>query len=393
MFSKLLADQFFRLLDNIPNGQFEVECPDGQIRLLGQGNSEAGTAKLSIHDWSMIPIMMRKGDIGLTEAYRDGLWSTPDLTKVLVTGMQGADSIRGLVRGGFLTRAASRMKYLMRTNSIKGSRKNIQAHYDLGNDFYQLWLDSSMTYSSAIFDSNANALSGNERLNLAQLNKYDRILDQLDKQSGSLLEVGCGWGGFADRALETRGFGYKGITLSEEQKSFADSRLGDTKKVQLQDYRHQSGLYDNIVSIEMFEAVGESFWPVYFEKLKSLLTSKGSAVVQTITIRDESFEAYRLRGDMFRTFIFPGGMLPSKTRFKEEANRAGLQIADCFDFGQDYATTVQLWLNNFESRLDEITALGFDDAFIRVWRFYLAACIAGFVSENTSVMQAKLVHA
>ena len=218
-------------------------------------------------------------------------------------------------------------------------------------------------------------------------------MDQLDHQSGSLLEVGCGWGGFADRALETRDFGYKGITLSEEQKSFADSRLDDTEKVQLQDYRHQSGLYDNIVSIEMFEAVGESFWPVYFEKLKSLLASKGSAVVQTITIRDESFEAYRLRGDMFRTFIFPGGMLPSKTRFKEEANRAGLQIVDCFDFGQDYATTVQLWLNNFESRLDEITALGFDNAFIRVWRFYLAACIAGFVSENTSVMQAKLVHA
>ena len=212
MISRIAADQFFRILDKSPNGQFRIYSPDGRVRELGQGHSN-DVAELTIDDWRVFSSAMRKGEIGLTETYRDGLWSTPDLTKVLVLGMQNSADLVSLIRGGFLTRMSSRMLYLLRANSLKGSRKNIQAHYDLGNDFYKLWLDPSMSYSAALYGDNA-ALN----LEQAQHNKYDRILERLDTNRGSLLEIGCGWGGFAERSQQSGDFEYRGITLSAEQK-------------------------------------------------------------------------------------------------------------------------------------------------------------------------------
>ncbi len=392
MIYRIAADRFFRLLDGMPHGKFEVHCPDGRIRELGQGSS-GDVAKLAIHNWKMFPSVMCRGEIGLTETYRDGYWSTPDLSNVLTTGMENTQSITSLIRGSFVTRALSQVKYLARANSLKGSRKNIQAHYDLGNDFYELWLDQGMTYSSALYQGQEQTNQQEVALNIAQQQKYDRIINQLDADTGSLLEIGCGWGAFAERALERGDFDYKGVTLSDEQKAYADNRLGRDDLVKLQDYRHLDGKFQSIVSIEMFEAVGEAYWPVYFAKLKSLLAEEGTAVLQTITIKNESFEKYRTRGDMFRTFIFPGGMLPSPARFAEEAEKVGLQITDQFEFGLDYARTLKVWLADFEANLDEIRSQGFDEGFIRVWRFYLAACIAGFTTGNTNVMQVKLTHA
>lgn len=243
-----------------------------------------------------------------------------------------------------------------------------------------------MTYSSAMFQQ------GSEALQHAQHNKYDRIIERLHP-SGDVLEIGCGWGGFAERALETRDYTIKGLTLSQEQKRFADVRLNKGANIALQDYRHEDGQYDNIVSIEMFEAVGEQYWDSYFQKIAQSLKTQGRAMIQTITIDERYFESYRKGGDFIRTYIFPGGMLPSTERFVGVAKKAGLAVADQFHFGQDYAKTLQHWLENFDAKISEVRALGFDDAFIRIWRLYLAACIGSFRVGRTSVMQAELRHA
>ena len=263
---------------------------------------------------------------------------------------------------------------------------NIHEHYDLGNAFYQLWLDPSMTYSSALFKSE------NDSLTQAQHHKYDRMLDCMETESGRLLEVGCGWGGLAERAISRGDFNIKGITLSEEQHAFAQARLGKNVNIALEDYRHQTGIYDRIISIEMFEAVGERFWPVYFQKLKELLAKNGKAVVQTITINEKEFPAYRRGGDFIRSYIFPGGMLPSPSRFKQEAAQSGMKAENEFYFGQDYAKTLEVWLKDFDNKQSEVKALGFDDGFIRLWRLYLAACISGFKTGHTNVMQVELSH-
>ncbi len=386
MLNRFMADRLFAILERAPVGRFVVETPDGKVHHLGQGSGEL-VATMHMHDWRVIGAFLKDGEIGLTETYRDGLWDTPDLTSLLQLGLANMDAIGKVVRGGYLQRLFSRITYRMRENHMRGSRRNIQAHYDLGNDFYKLWLDPGMTYSSALFDANT------EKLSAAQDNKYDRILELLETDRGSMLEIGCGWGGFADRALQRADYDYRGITLSDQQHQYATERLKGSGKVVLEDYRLQESRYDSLVSIEMFEAVGEKYWGTYFSKLKSLLATNGKAMVQTITIRDENFETYRRRGDMIRTFIFPGGMLPSPSRFKQEAEKAGLRMEDRFDFGQDYAQTLKHWLQAFEQRLDEVRTLGFDEGFIRVWRFYLCACIAAFSNGSTNVMQVRLGHA
>lgn len=383
---RLLAEQVFKILDRAPVGRFRIHTPDGATREFGRGNNDR-VAVMEVKDWRVFSDFLQSGEIGLTETYRDGLWSTPDLTALLRLGLENMQALAPVVRGNLLTRLVSRVQYWLRANTPAGSRRNIQAHYDLGNSFYALWLDPSMTYSSALF-SNAD-----QDLLTAQHAKYDRLLGALEKDRGSLLEIGCGWGGFAERALNQGDYHYQGLTLSDAQHAYAKDRLGGNGEVLLRDYRTQDGKYSNIVSIEMFEAVGERYWPLYFSKLKSLLDEKGKAMVQTITIREESFDSYRTRGDMIRTFIFPGGMLPSAPRFQAAAEKAGLQVNEIFEFGQDYARTLQIWLQNFEASLDQIVQMGFDEAFIRVWRFYLCACIAAFQTGNTNVMQVELVHA
>ncbi len=385
MLAQIASDKLFKRLDSIDTGTLKLTTPDGKTRVF-EGRNPGEVADIELHDWRVISNIIRKGDVGFAEDYRAGHWKTDDLTALTTLGLDNRAALNRLVMGGNFSRTVSMLSYLLKLNSIRGSRKNIHAHYDLGNDFYKLWLDPSMTYSAAIYKE------GDETLETAQHNKYDRIIDCIDQDSGSLLEVGCGWGGFAERAQNKGDYEIKGLTLSHQQHAYANDKLGNKAHIALEDYRHQSGKYDNIVSIEMFEAVGEKYWPTYFNKIGELLSTKGKAVIQTITITEKDFENYRRGGDFIRSYIFPGGMLPSGSRFKEEVSKAGMRTSNEFYFGQDYARTLEQWLKVFDEKRDAVKTLGFDDGFIRLWRFYLAACIAGFRTGRTDVMQVELAH-
>ena len=387
MLEKTILNKFLKQLESLQYGSITVITKAGKKYLFEGKIEKEPKADFVIHSSKVIANLIAKGDIGFAESYRDGDFETDDLVSLLTIALKNSEVLESYLYGGFFSNIAAQMLYYLRSNTIRGSKRNIHAHYDLGNEFYSLWLDPTMTYSSAIFDND------NQSLTQAQHNKYDRILQRLEKKSGSLLEVGCGWGGFAERALDHGDYGIKGITLSNQQHDFATNLLGSKAQVALEDYRWQNGKYDNIVSIEMFEAVGEKNWPIYFNKMKSLLSQKGKAVVQTITIEEAYFERYRKTGDMVRNFIFPGGMLPSFSRFKQEAEKSGLQVTDNFAFGEDYATTLKHWLKSFEDNLDKVKELGFDEKFIRIWRFYLAACIASFTTGRTDVFQAEICHA
>lgn len=386
MHAKIITDQLFKKLDGLQSGELTVVTPDGQTRQF-QGKTKGESARIELRDWRVVSNMIRKGNIGFAEDYREGHWETDDLIGLTTLGLMNKPALSQYITGSKFSRIASMLSYLAKLNTIKGSRRNIHAHYDLGNDFYKLWLDPSMTYSAAIYKG------GDETLLQAQDNKYDRIIDCLDTDSGRLLEIGCGWGGFADRANQRADFGIKGITLSDEQHDYAKQRLGNSADICLEDYRIQQGKFDRIVSIEMFEAVGERYWQTYFQKVKSLLDEKGKAVIQTITMNDKDFPTYRKGGDYIRSFIFPGGMLPSPSRFKQEAAKAGLRVENHYFFGLDYARTLEEWLKTFDSKINEVRAMGFDDGFIRIWRLYLAGCIAGFRTGQTDVMQVELSHA
>lgn len=385
MFDRKIESRFLRTLEGTAAGSLELTLPDGS-RHRFEGRQPGPAAELTIRDRRTIAALAATGDIGLTEAYRDGWCDTRDMTGLLSFGLLNEEALERFVFGSRLNMLAVRLLYLFNRNSKAGSRRNIAAHYDLGNDFYRLWLDESMTYSSAIYGAG-------DSLRDAQMRKYDRILDSLPTNSGRLLEIGCGWGGFAERALGRGDFAQKGLTLSQQQAAYARQRLGQDAEIALQDYRDEGGKYDHIVSIEMFEAVGEKYWPVYFGKIREALADRGRAVIQTISVADRYFERYRKGGDMIRSFIFPGGMLPSPERFRAEAERAGLRVEEVFTFGLDYARTLGEWLQRFEARLPEVRAQGFDEGFIRVWRFYLAACIAGFSVGRTDVGQYRLARA
>lgn len=380
-----IIHKFLKTFDYVHYGRIWVTMPDGQMYAFS-GSHEGPTADIVIHDNRAILALAYKGDIGFAESYRDGWWDSADLASLFEFGLKNEETFDTYIYGSFLSRLATRFAYLFTRNTLKGSKKNIHAHYDLGNEFYRLWLDPSMTYSSALFTDDTQDLTA------AQHSKYDRIINRLNP-TGSLLEIGCGWGGFAERALQERDYRIKGLTISKEQHDYATQRLhGHGATISLEDYRLQKGKYNQIVSIEMFEAVGERYWKTYFSQLKRLLANKGKAIVQTITINEKYFERYRKGGDPIRTFIFPGGMLPSPERFAREGSHVDLKVTDQFMFGRDYAKTLRHWLNNFEAKLDSVRALGFDEPFIRMWRFYLTCCIASFNVGRTNVMQTELQH-
>ncbi len=385
MIKKLIVNKFIDSLNSIEFGTFKLVTPDNKEYYF-EGNQEGVSATMIIHDHRVITNLIAKGDIGLTEAYRDNWWETDNLVDLLKFALQNASILDSYVYGSAISNLVSRILYSLRSNTLNGSKRNIHAHYDLGNEFYSIWLDKTMTYSSALYNNDS------EDLQQAQYNKYDRIINRLEKSSGSLLEIGCGWGGFAERANYRNDYDIKGITISDQQYTYAKKRVEGKANILYQDYRKLDGKYDNIVSIEMFEAVGQKFWPVYFNKIKSLLENKGKAIVQTITIDEMYFEKYKKTGDMIRSFIFPGGMLPSIEQFKLEARKAELQVVDHYSFGDSYAATLSSWLKNFDRNLDKIRELNFDDRFIRIWRFYLAASIASFASNRTNVIQAEIKH-
>jgi len=386
MLEKTAASLIFKHLDKLDTGSLTVMTPDGKTRMF-EGRNKGDHATIQIKDWKVLSGLIHKGDVGFAQDYRDGLWETDQLVNLISLSLINKDALEGFLFGNRFFRIIAGFSYFLRLNTLKGSKKNIYQHYDLGNDFYRLWLDPSMTYSSALFNRDT------ESLEQAQYNKYDRILDRLEANSGNILEIGCGWGGFAERAMGRGDFLIKGITLSQEQYDYAHKQLNGTVQIKLEDYRHQKGKFDHIVSIEMFEAVGEKYWQTYFNQIYSLLKPKGKALIQTITIGDSYFSRYRKSGDFIRSYIFPGGMLPSPSRFKEDVKKSGLKTGSEFYFGNDYARTLSQWLLNFDQNRNQVQALGFDDGFIRMWRFYLAACIAGFKTGRTDVMQIELMHA
>ena len=384
MLNKLKANQLLKNLNHLDKGYLSITTPDGKTHTF-QGSEAGVSASIILKDWRVPANMALKGDVGLAEDYRDGLWDTDDLESLFTIGIQNQDSLNQYLFGSKIYQAWEKISYLFKQNSKKGSKKNIHAHYDLGNSFYKLWLDTTMTYSSGIYKSN------DETLEQAQHNKYDRILDCFKMNTTPILEIGCGWGGFAQRAIDTTKHKVTGITVSREQFDFAKERLGEKAEIKFQDYRDHEGLYDNIVSIEMFEAVGEKYWATYFDKIKKLLTTNGKAVIQTITMNESDFKKYQHSTDFIRSFIFPGGMLPSTAAFIEAANHAGLKVINTHEFGLDYARTLRQWLINFDANLERIKNLGFDDNFVRLWRFYLAGCAAGFETGHTNVVQFELI--
>lgn len=386
------ARWLFRLLSQLHCGSIVLRCPDGR-KLTFSGTHPGPQATLTLHDWEVCGDMLRRGDIGLAEAYIAGRADSGDLMQLLLLGALNEQAIEQAIHGRWWATLAYRLRHWLRPNSRRGSRKNIHAHYDLGNDFYRLWLDPTMTYSSALFEGDtARDLAD------AQAAKYSRILLALGARPGQhILEVGCGWGGFAEHAARV-GCRVTGITISPAQLEYAQQRIAaaglqDRVALKLQDYRDLDGQFDHVVSIEMFEAVGENYWPGYFAMLRDRLRPGGRAVVQSITIADAKFERYRTGTDFIQQYIFPGGMLPSPRRFREVAATQRLAVTEMHDFGLDYAETLRHWHERFNSVAAEVQAQGFDERFMRTWRFYLAYCEAGFRARATDVTQALLTHA
>jgi len=389
MFTNSCLRLLLAALEKIRFGSLRLETPDGKVYCFS-GRELGPSADIKLHSLNTLLSTLMHGDVGLAKEYRIGNWDSDDLASLCEFCLLNTEALEKFVDGSVFFRLMARLSYLFRSNTISGSKKNIEAHYDLGNEFYSLWLDPTMTYSCAIFATHE------EQLKNAQENKYNRILNRLELNQGSLLEVGCGWGGFSEHLLGRENCRYTGLTISPAQLDYARRRVQmyrENAHLELRDYREQTGTFDYIVSIEMFEAVGESYWPDYFGKMKALLARKGKAVIQTITIADSYFDKYRKGSDAIRSLVFPGGMLPSSERFKQEAQRAGLRVKDEFFFGDDYSRTLSCWLASFKRESSKLMELGFDESFQRLWVFYLSSCIAAFRTARTDVMQVELCHA
>jgi cyclopropane-fatty-acyl-phospholipid synthase len=386
-----LALQFAKMLRA---GKLNMVLPDGSTHHF-EGVEPGPSATLIVKDPRMVAKLAFGGCLGLCEGYLDGMWDSPNVTDVLRIGTANEVAWDNMLRGKNWARFASWLMHKLRPNTRKGSRKNISEHYDLGNDFYSEWLDPSMTYSSALFED------GIDDLQAAQDQKYRRLCQALDLQPGmSVLEIGCGWGGFAEMAAKEFGAKVTGITLSTEQLAYAQNRiakagLSNQVTLKLQDYRDTRGTFDRIASIEMFEAVGEEYWPVYFQTVRDRLVPGGRAGLQVITIADRFFADYRKTADFIQRYIFPGGMLPSPTRLREEISQSGLTLREQTWFGKDYAETLNRWNTAFQAQWQKINGLStqYDERFKRLWEFYLGYCEAGFSAGWTDVGQIMLERA
>ncbi|KIC08812.1 cyclopropane-fatty-acyl-phospholipid synthase [Leisingera sp. ANG-M1] len=380
---KALQSEFLSACARLREGRLTLRTPDGARYEFGDRGAEA---EMQIHDWAAVSAMAAHGQVGLGEAYVQGLWDTPSVEGLMRLAMQNRGHLGSYDQASPLNRAKFRIvDTLLRANSKRGARKNIRAHYDVGNEFYQLWLDDGMTYSSGLFSP------GCEDLAKAQARKNDRILSRLG-EGERVLEIGCGWGGFAEQA-SAEGRAVTGVTISRNQHSYAESRLDGHADIQLRDYRDIEGKFENIVSIEMVEAVGERYWPSYFAKLKSNLAEGGRVLLQAITVRDDFFQTYRSSSDYIRQYVFPGGMLLSDQVIAQQASTAGLQVRDSFAFGQDYGKTCRIWAQRLADQKRRIKDLGYGEAFFRNWQYYLEICAASFAIGHTNVVQVELAHA
>jgi len=373
-------------------GSLSVVLPNGRdLRISGARPGPSG--RLIVSDFNFMRRVLASGDIGFAEGFVAGEWDTPDLPALLGVFSLNWDRLHRLVMGNPLLQVMNRLTHLLRANTHKGARRNIHAHYDLGNAFYSRWLDPSMTYSAALYARPGQALEH------AQANKYRTLANGLALgPEHHVLEIGCGWGGFAEYAAREVGAKVTAITISREQYDFAARRmfeqgLNERADIRLVDYRDVEGQFDRVASIEMFEAVGERYWPTYFGRIHDRLAPGGRAGLQIITIRDELFDEYRRRADFIQKYIFPGGMLPSEARLREETRRAGLAWGEVVRFGRHYADTLAEWGRSFDAAWHDIRQFGFDERFRRLWRFYLGYCEAGFRGDRTDVVQLNLLKA
>ena len=379
----------FSILKALDCGQLDIELPDGRVFRL-EGPAGGPAASLRVHNPNLFSRVARDGDLGFAEAYLDGWWDTPDLQALMDMFLLNNDAVGMSFPGMGIVRTYERMRHWLNSNSRRQAKKNISYHYDLGNEFYSAWLDETMTYSSALFQPGTNDLSA------AQTQKYASMCDRIGVAEGDhLLEIGCGWGGFAEYAAGVRGAKVTGLTISKEQHDFARERMfrqGLNEKVDivLRDYRDERATYDGVASIEMFEAVGEKYWPVYFDTLHERLKPGAQATLQIITIQDRLFDGYRKGVDFIQKYIFPGGMLPSPTALNQQIEQAGLHRLGSIEFGESYSETLRRWHRIFNDRWDDVAALGFDERFRRMWNFYLTSCAACFMSGTTDVTQVTM---
>jgi cyclopropane-fatty-acyl-phospholipid synthase len=384
------AQAVFRMLRKLQHGSLDMQLPDGSQMHFGVATNSAPRAVLRIKDGAVFGAALRSGDIGFAESFIAGQWSTPDLPALLKLFIVNRQAIEAAVYGAWWGAVWYRFKHLLNRNTRKGSKKNIHAHYDLGNPFYQLWLDPSMNYSSAWFGGDFSKSTED-----AQWAKVRRALQECRVEAGQrVLEIGCGWGALAQCAGSEFGASVSGVTLSTEQLSYAQNRLSAQKitgDLRLQDYRDiHDGPFDAVISIEMFEAVGQAYWPSFFKALKDNLKPGAKACIQTITIRDDLFARYVNSTDFIQQYIFPGGLLPSPSAFRAACAQAGLTVVRELSFGRDYGETLRRWRARFLAQETQVRTLGFDTRFMRIWEFYLAYCEAAFDAESTGVMQFTL---
>ena len=386
-----LLRRLLKIAARLPVGTLDITLPDGR-RLRFSGEEPEPRAVLMIHDAVCVRRLMIGGDLGFAESYLRGEWSSPDLNALLTLLATNQRAGEQLTPGRPGLRIWQRIQHYFNRNSRSGSKRNIHAHYDLGNRFYETWLDDSMTYSSAIFAPGDNDLAS------AQRRKYQRLARETGiTAEHHVLEIGCGWGGFAEYAAREIGCRVTGLTISREQhdyatKRIADAGLSDRVSIVMRDYRDEQARYDRIISIEMFEAVGEAYWEIFFRKMRECLVAGGRAGLQLITIRDEAFEIYRREMDFIRAYVFPGGMLPTPQIMDNLAKRAGLPIISDQGFAPDYARTLASWRERFEDAWPRVAPLGFDERFRRLWRYYLTYCEVGFATGNIDVRQMVLAR-
>tara|TARA_R110002110_G_scaffold40803_16_gene130200 strand:+ start:2124 stop:3335 length:1212 start_codon:yes stop_codon:yes gene_type:complete len=379
--------QVFEMAQQMQHGRCDFHLPGGRV-FRAEGAEPGPLAELHIHTDDLFARLIREGDLGFCEAYLDGDWSTPDLQAFMDLVHAGNEIVYDGFPGQGLLRTFEKFRFWLQRNNREQARKNISYHYDLGNAFYALWLDETMTYSSALFEDGAQM-----SLEAAQTAKYKSMVDQMGVQPGDhVLEIGCGWGGFAEYAARERGLRVTGLTISEQQFNYARDRiekagLSDLVDFKLQDYRDERGHYDGIASIEMFEAVGEKYWPVFFQTVRERLKPGKAATLQIITVDHARWDIYKRGVDFIQKYIFPGGMLPSPIVLGEQIVKADLVIDKSVEFGKSYAITLRRWHDTFNAKWDQIKAMGFDDRFRRMWNFYLTSCAATFDSGNCDVTQ------
>ncbi|MGN6549336.1 MAG: class I SAM-dependent methyltransferase [Pararhizobium sp.] len=379
------ARMVLRAMIRMRCGSLVIQTPEGRgIRI--EGREPGPRAHVALRNWKLPQRAIMGGTIGVAESYIDGDWESADVTAFLELFLVNADMARNFAGGARgVLRFVERVRHWLNANTPRQAQRNISAHYDLGNAFYERWLDETMTYSSALYQNGANDLAG------AQNAKYRALAEAVGIRRGDhVLEIGCGWGGFAEFAAREIGCKVTGLTISREQLDYGRERiakagLSDRVELKFQDYREEAGRYDRVVSIEMFEAVGEKYWPVYFDKLRACLKSGGRAGLQVITIRDGAFDNYRANPDFIQRYVFPGGMLPTFDHLKEFGARSGLELIGHRAFGRDYGRTLAEWRARFGSAWDAIRPIGFDERFRRLWDFYFHYCEAGFRSSNIDV--------